>query len=705
TPQSPITVSRGTKTFQQGRDYAIDRGDFKYPYEETNAPWLIRRNIGGAIPDRAEVTVTYAYVPASTADCAPLAEATEKAWLGMLETITRELEPRFIAARHDWPEHAFHDPRLRAINTSQQRAKAQSIHALDKLARRADPNVRLLVISDVFQGPSSQVRELTASLPRTAAYILEGGESASPDDVDVLLEPWVSRNLELFGMPDPTVWSAYVWGSLVTNSENRLRGMLTPIEASNTPTPAFHIAMQKSWAADKWCAVWPEALNAYFDAELWEPEYSEVLSAVAAHVDRRTLGGIEPEETREAFLEYRDDLRDRLPENDPQVKLVTELMTNVTEYLDLERSFTREPNSAALRKLTDLVERQTSLDPRADEERKERIVETIERTGLFVPSSILFGVYILPFREMSVVSGHRPIEIVAEPEYTDTEHTAQATYDFLAEPGPICRIDFDTVGAATVTVESSRDGASFSPVQQWTSRERGGFRAPAILDRPVRTRFLRITVEAPAERAVLRNTRIFALKGPAVGVCGRTGTPPVLDASFKEKCWPVEPQVDGFLLADTRVFAIAQTTFWLCASRDTLYIAAYARDPRMATMAASETAREASLENDEHVEVSLQVPNGAVFTFAVNPLKAQFDSRDGDAAWDGDWKVVTASYEEGWAAEFAIPFKTLEDHPKRSQAWHMNFARFRNNVHKEHSAWAYDPKTDQLLEWGNMIFD
>jgi len=188
-------------------------------------------------------------------------------------------------------------------------------------------------------------------------------------------------------------------------------------------------------------------------------------------------------------------------------------------------------------------------------------------------------------------------------------------------------------------------------------------------------------------------------------VCGRTDTAPVLDGSFKEKCWPTEPQAEGFVLADTKVFAAAQTTFWLCASRDTLYVAAYAREPRMTTMAAAKTGRDASLENDEHLLVTLQAPGGVVFAFAVNPLGAQFDSLEGDAAWNGDWKVVTASYGEGWAAEFAIPFKVFGIQPKRGEAWQMNFARFRNNVHKERSAWAYDPKTDRVSEWGNMIFD
>ncbi|MFO7973265.1 MAG: glycoside hydrolase family 20 zincin-like fold domain-containing protein, partial [Candidatus Hydrogenedentota bacterium] len=245
-PTSPIIVSGSTKTYREGDDYAIDRGDFAYPYENTNTPWLIRRNIGAAIPDGGEVTITYAYVPPGTTDCFPVEKATEQAWLGILETITRELKPRFIAAKHDWPRGAFNDPRLETIDSPQEAAKAQSIHALDKLARRTAPDVRLLVISDMFRGPRPKTPDLTASLPPSAAYILEAPDAASPDDVRAFLEPWLSRNLEVFGMPSPSLSSTYAWGGAVSDRNKRLQGILTPVETGKTSTAAFRIAMQKS---------------------------------------------------------------------------------------------------------------------------------------------------------------------------------------------------------------------------------------------------------------------------------------------------------------------------------------------------------------------------------------------------------------------------------------------------------------------------
>ncbi len=148
---------------------------------------------------------------------------------------------------------------------------------------------------------------------------------------------------------------------------------------------------------------------------------------MADHIDRNTLAGLAPEEIHRAFLAFGKAMGPRLPADEPQVKLVASLMTNMTEYLALERDFTRNPNAGSIRKLLPLVERQTALDPRADEARAQRILDTVRGKGLFVPSSILFGLYLLPCREMALLAGHRPLEIVAQPEFNDTEHTAQAT--------------------------------------------------------------------------------------------------------------------------------------------------------------------------------------------------------------------------------------------------------------------------------------
>ena len=73
----------------------------------------------------------------------------------------------------------------------------------------------------------------------------------------------------------------------------------------------------------------------------------------------------------------------------------------------------------------------------------------------------------------------------------------------------------------------------------------------------------------------------------------------------------------------------------------------------------------------------------------VNPLGAQFDSRNGEPAWNGVWQVVAKPYPMGWAAEIAIPFRTLGVRTPIGESWALDFTRTRRNVKNEKSVWAY----------------
>ena len=55
----------------------------------------------------------------------------------------------------------------------------------------------------------------------------------------------------------------------------------------------------------------------------------EAAAAVASHIDRRTLAGVTPEKTYDAFRSYKSQRGSSLPEDDPQVKLVSALMANM----------------------------------------------------------------------------------------------------------------------------------------------------------------------------------------------------------------------------------------------------------------------------------------------------------------------------------------------------------------------------------------
>lgn len=83
------------------------------------------------------------------------------------------------------------------------------------------------------------------------------------------------------------------------------------------------------------------------------------------------------------------------------------------------------------------------------------------------------------------------------------------------------------------------------------------------------------------------------------------------------------------------------------------------------------------------------------FSFTTNAAGGKRDqqvSNDGQANldWTGVWDVRTSINEEGWVAEFVIPFKTLRFSKSETQEWGLNIGR-RMMRTKENSQWSPVP--------------
>ena len=85
------------------------------------------------------------------------------------------------------------------------------------------------------------------------------------------------------------------------------------------------------------------------------------------------------------------------------------------------------------------------------------------------------------------------------------------------------------------------------------------------------------------------------------------------------------------------------------------------------------------------------------FAFGTNPKGAKRDIQVGgdglsfNLDWDGVWSVKAKITDQGWQAEFSIPFTTLRFHNSENQVWGVNFYRTirRNN---ERTYWAPIPR-------------
>src|SRR5262249_14666252 len=85
----------------------------------------------------------------------------------------------------------------------------------------------------------------------------------------------------------------------------------------------------------------------------------------------------------------------------------------------------------------------------------------------------------------------------------------------------------------------------------------------------------------------------------------------------------------------------------------------------------------------------------SAFQFGTNPAGAKRDSQVTNNSqfnndWDGVWDVKVSMNDQGWTAEFVIPFKTLRFSQPPSEEWGGNMSRFvvRKN---EQSFWSPIP--------------
>ena len=89
------------------------------------------------------------------------------------------------------------------------------------------------------------------------------------------------------------------------------------------------------------------------------------------------------------------------------------------------------------------------------------------------------------------------------------------------------------------------------------------------------------------------------------------------------------------------------------------------------------------------------------FQFNVNPVGVKqdiyhFDDTSEDSGWDAVWDVAVSLEEDGWAAEFRIPYSQLRFRDDAQQTWGINFIR-RIARNQEVTVWAPTTRSDGAI--------
>lgn len=157
-----------------------------------------------------------------------------------------------------------------------------------------------------------------------------------------------------------------------------------------------------------------------------------------------------------------------------------------------------------------------------------------------------------------------------------------------------------------------------------------------------------------------------------------------IDGVLDEPAWQRAPVADTFWQREPHEGAPAseRTEVRVLYSRAQLYIGVICFDADPAAIVASRFDRDAELEADDRVTLLFDtfLDHRNAFIFQVNAVGARFDQiitdegQDQNPDWNGIWYARTRISEQGWTAEFAIPFHTLK-FTEGQTTWGFNVQR------------------------------
>ena len=164
----------------------------------------------------------------------------------------------------------------------------------------------------------------------------------------------------------------------------------------------------------------------------------------------------------------------------------------------------------------------------------------------------------------------------------------------------------------------------------------------------------------------------------------KTDKAPVIDGVLDDETWKDATLVTEFyqLVPVEGATPSEVTEAYLAYDSDMLYVAArlYDRDPE-AIVAIQMREDEEMLNGDVFtIAIDSMLDRKNAFVFTINALGTKGDARIENNSvfrfeWDGIWYGAARRDEQGWAAEFAIPFKTLSL-DAGAPAWGLELERY-----------------------------
>ena len=165
-----------------------------------------------------------------------------------------------------------------------------------------------------------------------------------------------------------------------------------------------------------------------------------------------------------------------------------------------------------------------------------------------------------------------------------------------------------------------------------------------------------------------------------------TGAPPQLDGVLDDEIWKNAPLHEGFRQRepDEAKPATERTTFQIAYDDEALYFAVMCYDSEPNKIVSRLVRRDTDIESDR-VTVSLAPHQNRQrgFWFTVYASGSVTDGTVTDEynppfddTWDGVWNVQPHIHDNGWVAEYKIPFHILRFSPKDEYIWGLQVERY-----------------------------
>lgn len=174
---------------------------------------------------------------------------------------------------------------------------------------------------------------------------------------------------------------------------------------------------------------------------------------------------------------------------------------------------------------------------------------------------------------------------------------------------------------------------------------------------------------------------------------------PKVDGKLDETIWKRIAPADSFFQFDpvNGVKASEKTLVWVSYDKKNVYFAFLMKDSQPNKIWAELTPRNRFHRNDS-ITVILDTYNDqrTSMRFTVNPRGVQKNSTE------TIWKSAAALRPDGWAAEIAIPFKSLRFSPEKKQTWGVNFQRYINRLNETNFWTDVDRNKPRLQQMGKL---